>query len=230
MSDRKGDWLTTFRGKQAWPLDMRVEDIDVCDVAHHLALQCRFGGAVLRHYSVGEHLVRASYVVEDLGGDPFAGLGHDAQEAYVVDVPRPLKRNLPGYGEIEDAAAAVVESWLGLPSGACSHPIVKRADEIMLLTEKRDHCAPQPAPWTVAQGLPCEPLRWRIDVWTLRGFARWVRVSTTATILALFSNGPIAAGKVAWDALREFKHSGPWPMWLTERRFLARYHELRGAR
>ena len=86
MNDRKGDWLTTFRGKQAWPLDMRVEDIDVRDVAHHLALQCRFGGAVLNHYSVGEHLVRSSYVVADLGGDPLAGLGHDMQEYVVIDV------------------------------------------------------------------------------------------------------------------------------------------------
>lgn len=151
---------------------------------------------------------------------------HDGSEYVCVDVPRPFKRNLAGYAEIEAGVVAAVEEWAGLPPGACSSAIVKRADEVMLTTERRDHMAPPPAAWGIAQDIAHEPLRWRLDVWTLRGFAGWVRTSVVDTALTLARQGIAAAAVRAWDALREFAHSGPWPSWYAERRFLARHKEI----
>ncbi len=228
-SNRKGDWLQSFTGRHVWPLDMRPEDIDLRDIARSLSLQCRFGGACLWFYCVAEHCVRASYLVESWGGNPIEVLAandHDASEYACVDVPRPFKRNLSGYAEIEAGVVVAVEAWAGLPHGACSLPIVKRADEVMLTTEKRDHMAPPPAAWGLAQGIAHEPLRWRINAWTFVGFFGWATASIVGTAREFACRGPAAAVVRAWDALREFAHSGPWPSWYAERRFIARHGEL----
>ena len=177
MDKRKGDWQQTFRGAQFWALDPRPEEIDVRDIAHALALQCRFAGACRVPYSVAEHSVRVSRVVEAQFFDgiysreersmyALGGLLHDASEAYCVDVPRPLKPHLAGYREIEHRVTAAVEEWAGLPDGACSFVWVKNADEVLLMTEKRDLMAPAPVPWTFAQGVVCEPLAETIVPWT----------------------------------------------------------------
>ncbi len=51
-SNRKGEWIQTYTGKQFWPLDPRPEDIDIEDIAHALALTCRFNGHCDYFYSV----------------------------------------------------------------------------------------------------------------------------------------------------------------------------------
>ncbi len=136
---RKGDWMQTFTGRQFWPVDPRPEDIDILDIAHALSHLCRFAGHVTRFYSVAEHCVRVSRL-----GSPhdrmlaLAGLLHDATEAYVVDVPRPLKRFLPGYAEIEARVARCVEARFDLETGILDHAMVKGWDETLLATEARD--------------------------------------------------------------------------------------------
>jgi len=171
--ERKGDWQQTYTGGQFWPLDPRPGDFDVRDIAHSLALQCRFAGHCRVPYSVAEHSVRAArWVQDETNGDTvltLAALMHDASEAYCVDVPRPLKRWLSGYREIEGRVMSAIETWAGLPDGACSCDPVHRADEIMLMTEARDLLGPSPAPWTFAQGVQCAPLVDVIEPWP------WVR-------------------------------------------------------
>jgi hypothetical protein len=92
MGDRKGSWQQTFTGRQFWPCDPRPEDVCLEDIAHHLALMCRFGGACRVFYSVAEHSVRVAELVWDrTNGDreaALAGLLHDASEAYLVDIPK----------------------------------------------------------------------------------------------------------------------------------------------
>lgn len=96
---RKGDWLLTFSGKAYWPLDPRAEEVCIDDIAHALAYQCRYGGHVKRFYSVAEHSVLVSQHVP--AEYALVGLMHDATEAYVADVPRPLKPHLKEYSGIE---------------------------------------------------------------------------------------------------------------------------------
>lgn len=156
-TERKGDWQQTFTGRQFWPCDPRPEDVCIEDIAHALSMQCRFAGHCRTFYSVAEHSVRVSWYIESrtetLYGTKLAGLLHDATEAYCVDVPRPLKRHLVGYAEIEGRLARVIEQWAGLAPCALDAPTVKRADETLLITEQRDLMGPAPALWTFAMNV-----------------------------------------------------------------------------
>ena len=140
----RGDWMQTYTGRRFYPLSPRPEDVDPVDIAHALSLLCRYGGHVDRFYSVAEHCVLMSEWVEDTAtpGDPerarrlaLWALLHDATEAYVVDVPRPLKRSLPGYKDIESVVMAAIVERFGLPS-VFMPPEVKDADDRILLTER----------------------------------------------------------------------------------------------
>lgn len=136
---RKGDWMQTFTGRQFWPIDPRPEDIDIVDIAHALSHLCRFAGHVRAFYSVADHCVRVSRLASPHDRMlALAGLLHDATEAYVVDVPRPLKRFLPGYAEIEARVARCVEVRFDLETGILDHAAVKGWDETLLATEARD--------------------------------------------------------------------------------------------
>lgn len=164
--------MQTYTGRQFWPCDPLPEDVCIEDIAHSLALQCRFAGHCLEHYSVAEHSVRVMRVVVDTVNGPtgadftaaqrrwsiLGALLHDASEAYCVDVPRPLKPFLTNYREIEDGVTAAIEAWAGLPVGACSMTWVKRADEILLMTEARDLMSAPPVPWSFAKDVAYEPL------------------------------------------------------------------------
>jgi len=141
MSARKGDWMQTAAGRAFWPLDPRTEEVNADDIAHALSHQCRFAGHVREFYSVAEHCVRVSVLIEKLGGcawEQLAGLLHDASEAYLVDLPTPVKRSMPDYDRFEREVEACVEERFGLPPGSIRSAIVKDADLVMLATEKRD--------------------------------------------------------------------------------------------
>jgi uncharacterized protein len=133
MSKRNGDWIQLASGRQFWPLDPRHHEIEIRDIAHALARQCRFTGHVRYFYSVAEHSVHVSYVCDP--GDALHALLHDGSEAYLVDLPRPLKR-LPEfrvYLEIEARLQAMIFECFGLsPEMPRS---VKDADDAQLDTE-----------------------------------------------------------------------------------------------
>ncbi|HEY3358692.1 MAG TPA: phosphohydrolase [Polyangia bacterium] len=136
-------WIETFTGRQFFPLEPRAADVDIADIAHSLALQCRFNGHCRTFYSVAEHSVRVSRLLPpELS---LWGLLHDAAEAYVSDLPRPLKHTAPAFREAEDRLLAVIVAQYGLPWPMPE--AVHHADEVMLATELRDLMAPPPAPW-----------------------------------------------------------------------------------
>lgn len=94
-TERKGGSIRTFTGGLFWPLDPRSSDVNVLDIAHALSNQCRFSGHTRFHYSVAQHSVYVSRLVEADGHAEHAlwGLLHDASEAYLVDFPTPIKRS-----------------------------------------------------------------------------------------------------------------------------------------
>jgi 5'-deoxynucleotidase YfbR-like HD superfamily hydrolase len=147
MADRRGDWIQTYSGGMFWPLDPRSEEINIEDVAHALSMQCRFGGHCLRFYSVAEHSVLVSRVVPPRMA--LMGLLHDATEAYVADVPRPLKRFLAGYREAEGGVWKAVAARFGLPSDL--PPEIKEADDAVLVAEAEQVMASPPTAWSGTQ-------------------------------------------------------------------------------
>ena len=93
-----GPYLQTVSGRWVNPFDPDPEQLDAGDIARALANQCRFGGHSRVFYSVAQHSVIVSELVEQRGGDAedvFAALMHDATEAYLGDMPHPLKHRSP---------------------------------------------------------------------------------------------------------------------------------------
>jgi len=142
---RNGDWLQTFTGIRFWPLDPRPEEIHINDIAHALAMQCRFAGHSKQFYSIAEHSVHVSYLCDP--GDELWGLLHDASEAYLCDLARPTK-HLPVMGEYQAAEKrlqqAIAECY-GLSSEMPES--VKFADNIMVSVEARELMAPLDPDW-----------------------------------------------------------------------------------
>ncbi|WP_312414145.1 hypothetical protein [Shinella sp.] len=114
--ERQGDFMQTATGRKFWPLSPRADEVFIEDIAHSLALQCRYAGHCLRFYSVAEHSVLIARHLRDQYGEQTAlwALLHDASEAYLVDVPRPVKPYLTGYKDAEANVMAAVCDRFGL--------------------------------------------------------------------------------------------------------------------
>lgn len=129
--------IRTFSGAYIEPLNPDPEYIFIEDIAHALSNNCRFTGHVKTFYSVGQHSVLASYIVEQ--GHELTALLHDASEAYLSDFARPIKQQ-PGFGElykqVEDKLMVAIAEKFGI-----EWPVpedVHLADNILLVTEARD--------------------------------------------------------------------------------------------
>lgn len=154
-------WIETFTGRRFYPLDPRPLDIDIEDIAHALSMICRFTGHVRQFYSVAEHSVRVSRAC--CHQDALWALLHDASEAYVADMSRPLKHapEMYAYRSVEKRIMDAVTERFGL--SPVEPPSVKDADNRLLVTEKRDLMPPSPD-WEVFASI--EPLATVIKPWT----------------------------------------------------------------
>ncbi|NGZ07115.1 MAG: phosphohydrolase [Magnetococcales bacterium] len=141
---REGAWIQTYTGRQFWPMDARPEEVEIRDIAHALSMLCRFNGHCTRYYSVAEHAVHVSRVVEAR----YArwGLLHDAAEAYLSDLPKPIKRLLPEYHIWEGRLLAVIAQRFFLETTEVPQAVMA-ADLALLATEKVVLMQPEPAPW-----------------------------------------------------------------------------------
>jgi hypothetical protein len=129
--------LQTYTGKAVNPLALEADAIDILDIAHALSHLCRFNGHCRQFYSVAEHSVRMSRIVPRESG--MWGLLHDAAEAYLVDLPRPVKLSR-GLGELykiaERRALQVIAQRFGLSWPEPAE--FKYFDNVLLMTEQRD--------------------------------------------------------------------------------------------
>lgn len=124
-------------------LEPQRYELNIEDIAHGLAHCCRFVGQCRVFYSVAQHSVYVSRIVPDHLA--LAGLLHDAAEAFLGDVSRPLKRLLPDYRAIEERVERALFEKLGV-----HYPIpaeVKRADMQMLRREQVALMAPHSDTW-----------------------------------------------------------------------------------
>lgn len=125
--------IMTFSGLYVNVLDLQPENILLEDIAHALSMQCRFAGHCKEFISIAQHSVNVSLHVPE--EDALWGLLHDASEAYVTDIPRPLKHSseMRGFCEIEERIQKVIARRFGLKWPM--PPSVKEQDAIELLTE-----------------------------------------------------------------------------------------------
>jgi hypothetical protein len=140
MTARKGNFMQVWSGGIYWPLDPRAEEVFIEDIAHALSMLCRYGGHVENFYSVGEHSVHVSRIVPPHLA--LLGLLHDSTEAYLIDVPRPIKRHLTNYKEIEALNWAAIAERFGVPYDMPEE--IHRADAAMLATERAGLMKPLP--------------------------------------------------------------------------------------
>jgi len=127
--------IATFGGGTIEPLDPDPADIDIHAIAHSLAQQCRWTGHTLHFYSVAEHCILASRITSTL-----ECLLHDASEAYLSDLARPVKK-APGLGDVYQAAELRLEQAIAVRFGLRPPPMsreVKAADEAMLKREAQE--------------------------------------------------------------------------------------------
>jgi hypothetical protein len=88
----------------------------IADIAGGLSRKCRFNGQCSRFYSVAEHSVIVSQLMEHVyGGDPMEGLLHDGSEAYLPDVPSPYKHILPDLNALDQRVESALRKYFRLP-------------------------------------------------------------------------------------------------------------------
>jgi 5'-deoxynucleotidase YfbR-like HD superfamily hydrolase len=123
------------------PKTGEISRIEIADIAHALSHMCRYAGHCSSMYSVAEHSVLVSRIIRQMWPDDvmarWAGLLHDATEAYVCDLPTPLKVLLPEFMRIEDELAVKIALKFGIQWTEEVTRRVKQADAIALSTEAR---------------------------------------------------------------------------------------------
>lgn len=104
-------YITTVTGKHFYPLNPNPQDIDIEDIAHALSLICRANGHFKHFYSVAQHCISCAGEAIARGYTWEVILGcllHDASEAYLCDVTRPVKKQLPQYLQAEEKLQDVI--------------------------------------------------------------------------------------------------------------------------
>ena len=104
-------YITTVTGIHFYPLNPNPKDIDIEDIAHALSLICRANGHFKHFYSVAQHSIACAEEAIERGCSVEVILGcllHDASEAYLCDVTRPVKKHIPQYLRAEEKLQAVI--------------------------------------------------------------------------------------------------------------------------
>lgn len=126
-------YISTSKGRRFY-LSAPVFDIE--EIAHSTSLMCRFNGHCRQFYSVAEHSLLVALICEQLGlADPFEGLMHDAHEAYLVDLAKPWKVEVPGFELVEKRLELAMRKHYQLTDEITAG--CKRADWIALAIEAR---------------------------------------------------------------------------------------------
>lgn len=121
------DILETYTGKSLSLENPQADQIDIRDIARGLSLACRFAGQTRRPYSVAQHSVAVSQMMVP-PGLRLPALLHDAHEAWLADVPAPVKASLLNYKTLSDRIDRAVAERFGFDVELLHHPDVKAAD------------------------------------------------------------------------------------------------------
>jgi len=129
-------WIQTYTGKKfdyRYSTEKMADIIEINDIARSLSMQCRYAGHCYRFYSIAEH----SYLVSKMVPDHLAlvGLMHDAAEAYLTDLPSPLKEILPEFKKLEKKVHKAVMLAYKIQYSKKDYELIKLADTQILKSE-----------------------------------------------------------------------------------------------
>jgi hypothetical protein len=150
----KGPTIRLFGGTYFDYLDPEGSEFTIEDVAHALSNICRFGGHSNFHYSVAQHSFLASHIVKPEYA--YDALMHDAPEAFIGDMLKPLKIMLPDYRAVENKVEAAVFRRFGV-----TNPLpeaVKLADLQMLVAEQAQVMGAQDDHWDLTFNAKAAPV------------------------------------------------------------------------
>jgi len=126
------DAIRTFSGRLVDAFNPDPSQIVLEDIAHALSMQPRFAGHMPMFYSVAQHCIGCANLAKTQE-DKRAALFHDASEAYLLDIPTPIKKRLPQYKEIEHKLMEVIAGKFGFQYPLSE--VVKAVDQEMLFYE-----------------------------------------------------------------------------------------------
>jgi hypothetical protein len=132
------NFITTYKKHRFSPLDPQDGDIDIEDIAHALSFICRANGHLEIFFTVAQHSINCANEVaaRGYGADVIlAALLHDASEAYLADIVRPVKLSLPDYLVIEKQLQDAISKAFHIETDDETRQIVARADDAMLFGE-----------------------------------------------------------------------------------------------
>lgn len=140
-----GVLIETYTGRLVDVQDLLNADIQLATIAHSLSLQCRFNGHCRQFISVAEHCCTVADDVESKLASTlsrkkrnrlcFAALMHDGSEAYLSDIPRPLKLLFRDYVELEEKVQRRIMDRFGITLTPYEHSIIKDSDNAALKAE-----------------------------------------------------------------------------------------------
>lgn len=169
--DKADIYIRTYTGGKFHPFAPKPDEVSILDIAHSLSQQCRFSGHTRKFYSVAQHSVLvARHLTFRATNFLLAALLHDAPEAYLVDLPTPIKRNVSFTDEWRRLDSWIADSineafWV---TTAGTVRIIKEIDHRMLLTEQRDlMCGADLNEMNIGwRGPVLEPFDFTIEPWS----------------------------------------------------------------
>lgn len=133
------NYITTYTGVHFEILNPKDEDFHIEDIAHALSMMIRANGHYPEFYSVAQHCLACAEEAKVRSYDQriiLACLLHDASEAYLSDLTRPVKKNILIYQQIEDQLQTrIYEHFLGTPLTKPEEKLVKNVDDAELYHE-----------------------------------------------------------------------------------------------
>lgn len=161
FTPRGENWVLAGNGQPYWPEAPKHGDVDLGVIVWSLAQKVRFGGHGRIFYSVAQHSVLVSELAEAIftgkGENPkyvrelaWHALFHDAHEAYLADIPSPIKK-LPWLEEkwrkLEDDWDRVIFDEFGVSNAPIIRQDVKVADLTAMLLEGKYIMPDTPGEW-----------------------------------------------------------------------------------
>jgi hypothetical protein len=124
VTQLSGDaWIETSSGRTFDPFSYNP-DFAIEDIAHALSNISRWNGHCRHFYSVAQHSILVSQIMDSYGWDPLEGLLHDGTEAYLCDIPSPFKQLFPDWAKVDKKLERNLRDYFGLPltkSDNCKH-------------------------------------------------------------------------------------------------------------